>query len=137
MGPGGSRSGARPRRDAKSHPAGAPHLYHATDHFQGKSHAGRDVATVSIPAMVGAVLEKLFDEVAVGTVNLHAVETGLGADLEQLQEMRRVFPLFWEHPAMAGVTLWGYRYGLWRNDQGAYLITEDGTERPAMTWLKW
>ena len=57
-------------------------------------------------------------------------------DLEQLQEMRRVFPLFWEHPAVAGVTLWGYRYGLWRNEQGAYLITEEGTERPAMTWLK-
>jgi endo-1,4-beta-xylanase len=57
-------------------------------------------------------------------------------DLEQLQEMRRVFPIFWEHPAVAGVTLWGYRYGLWRNDQGAYLITEEGTERPAMTWLK-
>ncbi len=57
-------------------------------------------------------------------------------DLEQLQEIRRVFPIFWEHPAVAGVTLWGYRYGVWRNDQGAYLINEDGTERPAMTWLK-
>ncbi len=57
-------------------------------------------------------------------------------DLEQLQEMRRVFPLFWEHPAVAGITLWGYRYGLWRNEQGAYLITGEGTERPAMTWLK-
>jgi len=57
-------------------------------------------------------------------------------DLVQLQEMQRVFPLFWEHPAVKGVTLWGYRYGLWRNDEGAYLITEDGTERLAMTWLK-
>jgi GH35 family endo-1,4-beta-xylanase len=57
-------------------------------------------------------------------------------DLAQLQEMQRVFPIFWEHPAVRGITFWGFRYGLWRQPQGANLITIDGVERPAMTWLK-
>ena len=85
-----------------------------------------------------ALLKANLDALAATGIPLYISEFDIDGltDLEQLQEMRRVFPLFWEHPAMAGVTLWGYRYGLWRNDQGAYLITEDGTERPAMTWLK-
>lgn len=57
-------------------------------------------------------------------------------DLIQLKEMQRVFPVFWKHPAVKGITFWGFRVGLWRNDQKAYLINTNGTERPAMTWLK-
>jgi endo-1,4-beta-xylanase len=58
------------------------------------------------------------------------------ADLTQLKEYQRVFPIFWEHPAVAGITLWGFRYGLWRTDQGAYLVNQNGTERTAFKWLK-
>ena len=85
-----------------------------------------------------SVLKSNLDALAATGVPLYITEFDIDGptDLEQLQEIRRVFPIFWEHPAVAGLTLWGYRYGLWRNDQGAYLITEDGTERPAMTWLK-
>ncbi len=57
-------------------------------------------------------------------------------DLIQLQEMQRVFPVFWKHPAVKGITFWGFRYGLWRTSEGAYLITQSGKERPALTWLK-
>ncbi|HET6559098.1 MAG TPA: endo-1,4-beta-xylanase [Prolixibacteraceae bacterium] len=57
-------------------------------------------------------------------------------DLAQLKEMQRIFPLFWNHPAVKGITFWGFRVGLWRNDQKAYLINQNGTERPAMRWLK-
>ncbi|MGW8314996.1 MAG: endo-1,4-beta-xylanase [Bacteroidales bacterium] len=85
-----------------------------------------------------SLLKTNLDALAATGIPLYITEFDIDGptDLEQLQEIRRVFPVFWEHPAMAGITLWGYRYGLWRNDQGAYLITEDGTERPAMTWLK-
>ncbi len=85
-----------------------------------------------------SLLKTNLDALAATGIPLYISEFDIDGptDLEQLQEMKRVFPLFWEHPAMAGVTLWGYRYGLWRNDQGAYLITEEGVERPAMTWLK-
>lgn len=57
-------------------------------------------------------------------------------DQIQLDDYKRIFPVFWEHPAVIGITLWGYRPGLWRNAQRAYLVLEDGTERPAMTWLR-
>ncbi len=57
-------------------------------------------------------------------------------DLIQLNELKRVFPVFWKHPVVQGITFWGFRVGLWRNAQGAYLINQNGTERPALTWLK-
>jgi endo-1,4-beta-xylanase len=58
------------------------------------------------------------------------------SDAVQLAEYQRVFPLFWEYPAIKGVTLWGFRPGHWRTAQGAYIVNADNTERPAMTWLR-
>ena len=57
-------------------------------------------------------------------------------DALQLSEYQRVFPLFWEHPAIVGVSLWGWRPGLWRDAEMAYLQNIDGTERPALQWLR-
>jgi len=57
-------------------------------------------------------------------------------DALQLSEYQRVFPVFWENPAIVGVTLWGWRPGLWRDTQMAYLKDTDGTERPALQWLR-
>lgn len=58
-------------------------------------------------------------------------------DAIQLDGYQRIFPIFWEHPAVKGVTLWGYRPGMWRTEQKAYLIEDDGvTERPALVWLR-
>jgi hypothetical protein len=43
-------------------------------------------------------------------------------------------PLFWNHPAVKGLTLWGYQQGAtWLSN--SYLVRSDGTDRPAMTWL--
>ncbi|MCC8535524.1 endo-1,4-beta-xylanase [Xanthomonas axonopodis pv. poinsettiicola] len=58
------------------------------------------------------------------------------SDAQQLADYQRVFPIFWEHPAVRGITLWGYRPGLWRDKEAAYLIRADGSERPALTWLR-
>jgi endo-1,4-beta-xylanase len=58
------------------------------------------------------------------------------SDATQLAEYQRVFPLFWEYPAIKGVTLWGFRPGHWRTAQGAYIVNADNTERPSMTWLR-
>jgi Glycosyl hydrolase family 10/Cadherin domain len=57
-------------------------------------------------------------------------------DEVQLADYQRVFPVFWEHPAVQGITLWGFRPGHWRTAQGAYLVHENGAERPAMVWLQ-
>jgi len=55
-------------------------------------------------------------------------------DQEQLQVMQSQFPLFYNHPSVAGITLWGYVVGnTWQNGTG--LIYNDGRPRPAMTWL--
>lgn len=56
-------------------------------------------------------------------------------DTEQLNIMQAQFPVFWEHPQVAAVTIWGYVVDrTWVDGSG--LIQEDGTDRPAMTWLK-
>jgi GH35 family endo-1,4-beta-xylanase len=55
-------------------------------------------------------------------------------DQEQLSIMQQQFPLFYNHPSVAGITLWGYVVGsTWVNGSG--LIQSNGTPRPAMTWL--
>jgi endo-1,4-beta-xylanase len=59
----------------------------------------------------------------------------LADDTQQLNKYKELFPVIWEQSAVKGVTLWGYRQGsIWRTD--AYLIRSNGTDRPAMTWLK-
>lgn len=59
------------------------------------------------------------------------------SDNIQLADYQRIFPTLWEHPAVKGITLWGYRPGMWRTEQMAYLINNDGsTERPALQWLR-
>ncbi len=57
-------------------------------------------------------------------------------DEQQLESYRRIFPVFWDHPAVIGVTVWGYRPGMWRTDQGAPLVYTNNFERPALTWLR-
>jgi endo-1,4-beta-xylanase len=53
----------------------------------------------------------------------------------QLAKYQDVFPGFWEHSVVKGVTLWGYIVGqTWRDGTG--IVNANGTERQAMTWLK-
>lgn len=52
----------------------------------------------------------------------------------QLTEYERIFDLYWNHPSIIGITLWGYRTGLWRTAQEAYIMDPcDGAEKPAMS----
>jgi endo-1,4-beta-xylanase len=45
------------------------------------------------------------------------------------------FPVIWQHPYVHGVTLWGYVQNQVENAR-AYLVRNDGSERPALVWLK-
>lgn len=57
------------------------------------------------------------------------------ADSTQLQNYQTYFPLFWENPGVKGITLWGYVQGLtWQTN--AYLVRTNGSERPALPWLR-
>jgi endo-1,4-beta-xylanase len=57
-------------------------------------------------------------------------------DEEQLVQYQRIFPIFWEHPSVEGITLWGFRPGHWRSAQGAYIVLDNGAERASMVWLQ-
>ena len=62
-------------------------------------------------------------------------ELAIANDDFQRTRYEEVFATMWEHPAVQGVTLWGYEEGkMWRDD--GYLVRADGTDRPAMTWLR-
>nr|AQQ75213.1 GH10 Xylanase FN3 FN3 CBM2 [uncultured bacterium]AWD75445.1 xylanase [uncultured bacterium] len=53
----------------------------------------------------------------------------------QAAKYQDVFPGFWEHSSVKGVTLWGYIVGqTWRDGTG--IVNANGTERQAMVWLK-
>lgn len=55
-------------------------------------------------------------------------------DTTQLTRYQTVFPALWEHPAVLGITTWGYRPPMWQAN--AVLVLADDTERSAMTWLR-
>ena len=53
----------------------------------------------------------------------------------QRASYQTAFPVYWNHPAVAGITLWGYVEGAtWATGTG--ILNSSGTERSAMTWLK-
>jgi len=61
--------------------------------------------------------------------------TGGGSDAGQLAKYQQLFPVLWGHSAVQGITTWGYIVGQTWHD-GTGLVNSNGTERPAMTWLK-
>ena len=74
-----------------------------------------------------------------GTLQLPVYITEMdidGPEALQLVDFQRVFPAFFEHPSVNGITLWGYRQGMWREAQQATLVYSNGAEKPAFRWLK-
>jgi endo-1,4-beta-xylanase len=61
---------------------------------------------------------------------------GVPGDEVQLRNYRRIVPTFWEHPAVEGITVWGWRQpNHWRNNQNAPIVLSDDTPKPAGHWL--
>jgi hypothetical protein len=57
------------------------------------------------------------------------------SEANQMNSYKNAFPVYWNHPAVAGITLWGYVEGAtWAAGTG--ILNSNGTERSAMTWLK-
>jgi endo-1,4-beta-xylanase len=55
-------------------------------------------------------------------------------DTQQETKFQELFPVFWQHPDIKGVTLWGYMQGkTWLTY--SYLVNSNGTARPALLWL--
>jgi endo-1,4-beta-xylanase len=61
---------------------------------------------------------------------------GVQDDALQLARFQLLFPVFWENDAIKGITMWGYvQGGHWRTSTGAWLMYQNGAERPALQWL--
>ena len=61
-------------------------------------------------------------------------DSGTPDDQQQLELYQRIFPLLWEHPAIQGITLWGFLENtMWQ--ETCFLVRSDGSWRPALTWL--
>lgn len=57
------------------------------------------------------------------------------SEANQSSKYQELFPTIWTHPAVKGVTLWGYIEGqTWMTSSG--ILNSDGSERAAMVWLK-
>ena len=68
-------------------------------------------------------------------IHISEFDLNIADDTAQKNKMQELFPVFYEHPAVEGITLWGYLQGhTWIAN--SYLIRSDGTERPALVWLK-
>ena len=82
------------------------------------------------------VIKKNLDKLSATGLPLYCSELDLQGD-DQLQKSRywQYFPIFWEHPAVKGVTLWGYRYKrTWI--ETTWLKDSTGSDRPALIWLR-
>ena len=63
-------------------------------------------------------------------------DIGTDNDNQQKQRYSEQIPAFWESPQVAGITLWGYIYGATWTTNGNSGLIKNGSDRPAMTWLK-
>lgn len=81
-------------------------------------------------------IEDKLDQIAALGLPLYISEYDIQESNDQLQleYMQRHFPIFYNHPDVVGITLWGYVVGAtWR--EGTGLMTSNGQQRPAMQWL--
>ena len=91
-------------------------------------------------AATPALLTTRLDLMATSGLPIYITELDLNggtilSEATQLTSYQNLFPKFWEHPAVAGITLWGYVEGsTWKTGTG--LLNSNGTERSCMTWLK-
>lgn len=84
-------------------------------------------------AQVKTAIDNIWNQVG-KPIYISEYDIGDNNDQVQLQNYQAHFPVFWNHPHVRGITLWGYVNGrTWI--EGSGLISENGTPRPAMTWL--
>ncbi len=89
----------------------------------------------SMDTVAPATITQNLNSLAQAGVPIYVSELDMtGDDATQLSRYQQKFPLLWTHPAVAGVTLWGYIEGqTWVAN--SHLVRRDGSERPALTWL--
>ncbi len=98
---------------------------------------GTQAHDFNVNTLTAAQLKASLDLMATGGVPIYVTELDISADNENLQKTRyeTLFPVYWEHPNVAGVSLWGYISGeTWATNTG--IQSANGVDDPALTWLK-
>jgi len=83
-----------------------------------------------------ATVKSNLDKLAATGLPIYISEFDLNIqnDNQQKTKFQELFPVMWQHPAVEGVTLWGYIQGkTWLTY--SYLVNTNGTARPALWWL--
>lgn len=104
--------------------------------------AGAPVSAIGCQAhdayrIAAATLKSNIDKLAATGLPIFITEFDIpdANDATQLATMQDKFPVFWNHPKVVGITYWGYVVGsTWKTGTG--LLNTNGTERPALTWLR-
>ena len=90
-----------------------------------------------------ATIKEDLDLMATSGLPVYATELDMNGGIRgnnadealQLASYQKAFPVFWEHPAVAGITFWGYISGsTWISGTG--IVSKEGVENPSMVWLK-
>jgi endo-1,4-beta-xylanase len=83
------------------------------------------------------VFKQCLDSLATAGLPLYSTEFDMaGNDEEQLNFYKNIFPIIWEHPAIKGVTLWGWTSSWLPARLGDGRLMVNGQERPALKWLR-
>ena len=93
----------------------------------------------NLDSMTAAQMTACLDAYAATGLDLYISELDMKGPLQteasQSAQYQAIFPAIWTHPAVKGVTLWGYIDGqTWSTGTG--IMNSNGTERAALTWLK-
>lgn len=67
-------------------------------------------------------------------IHVTEFDVNFADDARHANVYRDLFTVFWNNPAVLGVTNWGFREGnVWQ--ASSHLVKSDGTPRPALDWL--
>jgi endo-1,4-beta-xylanase len=67
-------------------------------------------------------------------IHVTEFDVNFADDARHANVYRDLFTVFWNNPAVLGVTNWGFREGaVWQ--ASSHLVESDGTPRPALDWL--
>jgi GH35 family endo-1,4-beta-xylanase len=93
----------------------------------------------NLDGIAASTLQNALNNMAKSGVPVYVTELDMKgktvSEAGQLASYKTAFPVYWNHPAVAGITLWGYVEGAtWATGTG--ILNSNGTERSTMTWLK-
>lgn len=103
---------------------------------------GTQAHCFNIDGMSASSLKSSLDKMSGAGVPIYVTELDLNGgqqndnnEAAQLKSFQDHFPVYWDHAAVAGISIWGYINGAtWIGGTG--LMSSNGTPKSAFTWLR-